>query len=149
LFGEIADYIVDSTLPSITLNYKTRKEAEMALLKGKHFQVRRVVLLRSCQQNCTFQDRTLSITWCSVVALNNQMTSSRAATRKVLMSESEEDRLIEQNLPEGEEDVSWRVGRERRQFTGVLQLGPEISEEALLQDDEEEEEESEDRSWRR
>jgi RNA-binding protein 26 len=49
LFGEIADYIVDSTLPSITLNYKTRKEAEMALLKGKHFQVRRVVLLRSCQ----------------------------------------------------------------------------------------------------
>jgi RNA-binding protein 26 len=115
LFGEIADYIVDSTLPSITLNYKTRKEAEMALLKGKHF-----------------QDRTLSITWCSVVALNNQMTSSRAATRKVLMSESEEDRLIEQNLPEGEED-----------------LGPEISEEALLQDDEEEEEESEDRSWRR
>jgi hypothetical protein len=74
----------------------------------------------------------LSITWCSVVALNNQMTSSRAATRKVLMSESEEDRLIEQNLPEGEED-----------------LGPEISEEALLQDDEEEEEESEDRSWRR
>jgi hypothetical protein len=65
------------------------------------------------------------------VALNNQMTSSRAATRKVLMSESEEDRLIEQNLPEGEEDVSWRVVRERRQFTGVLQLGPEISEEAL------------------
>nr|XP_008195644.1 PREDICTED: LOW QUALITY PROTEIN: RNA-binding protein 26 [Tribolium castaneum] len=113
LFGEIADYVVDSTLPSIiTLNYKTRKEAEMALLKGKHF-----------------QDRTLSITWCSGVSLNNQ---SRPATRTVLMSESEEDRLIEQSLPEGEED-----------------LGPELSEEALLQDDEEEDDESEDRSWRR
>ncbi|KYB27068.1 hypothetical protein TcasGA2_TC033396 [Tribolium castaneum] len=84
----------------------------MALLKGKHF-----------------QDRTLSITWCSGVSLNNQ---SRPATRTVLMSESEEDRLIEQSLPEGEED-----------------LGPELSEEALLQDDEEEDDESEDRSWRR
>lgn len=39
-YGEIADYEVDSSLPSITLNYKTRKEAEMALLKGKNFQVR-------------------------------------------------------------------------------------------------------------
>lgn len=38
-YGEIVDYVVDSSLPSITLNYKTRKEAEMALLKGKNFQV--------------------------------------------------------------------------------------------------------------
>jgi len=38
-FGEVSDYSVDSSLPSITLNYKTRKEAEAALLKGKHFQV--------------------------------------------------------------------------------------------------------------
>lgn len=32
---------------------------------------------------------------------------------------------------------------------GKLQLGPELSEEVLLQDDEEEEDENEDRSWRR
>lgn len=51
-----------------------------------------------------FQDRTLSITWCNSVSLNNQ---SRPATRQVLISESEEDRLIEQNVPEGEEEVSF------------------------------------------
>lgn len=38
-YGEVVDYEVDTSLPSITLNYKTRKEAEQAMLKGKHFQV--------------------------------------------------------------------------------------------------------------
>ncbi|KAG5882370.1 hypothetical protein JTB14_036294 [Gonioctena quinquepunctata] len=112
-YGEIADYEVDSSLPSITLNYKTRKEAEVALLKGKHF-----------------QDRTLSITWSTNKQLNRQR-SSGSTTRTVLMSETEEDQLIDSSLLEG----------------GDEELGPEISEEALLQDDEEEDEE--DRSWRR
>ncbi|XP_023311914.1 zinc finger protein swm isoform X3 [Anoplophora glabripennis] len=110
-YGEIVDYVVDASLPSLTLNYKTRKEAEMALLKGKNF-----------------QDRTLSITWS-----NKQLSRQRSggsSTRTVLMSETEEDQLIDQSLLEGDEE-----------------LGPEISEEALLQDDEEEEDE--DRSWRR
>ncbi|KAJ8956336.1 hypothetical protein NQ318_015074 [Aromia moschata] len=111
-FGEIVDYVVDASLPSINLNYKTRKEAEMALLKGKNF-----------------QDRTLSITWSTNKQLNRQR-SGGSSTRTVLMSETEEDQLIDQNLLEGDEE-----------------LGPEISEEALLQDDEEEEDE--DRSWRR
>ncbi|CAG9815221.1 unnamed protein product [Phaedon cochleariae] len=112
-FGEIADYEVDSTIPSITFNYKSRKEAEMALLKGKNF-----------------QDRTLSITW----SINKQLSrqrSSGSTTRTVVLSETEEDQLIDSSLLEGGDD----------------ELGPEISEEALLQDDEEEDEE--DRSWRR
>ncbi|KAJ8916686.1 hypothetical protein NQ315_000331 [Exocentrus adspersus] len=111
-YGEVVDYIVDSSLPSITLNYKTRKEAEIALLKGKNF-----------------QDRTLSITWSNNKQLNRQR-SGGSSTRTVLLSETEEDQLIDQSLLEGDEE-----------------LGPEISEEALLQDDEEEEDE--DRSWRR
>ncbi|KAJ8982216.1 hypothetical protein NQ317_013518 [Molorchus minor] len=111
-YGEIADYVVDASLPSITLNYKTRKEAEMALLKGKNF-----------------QDRTLSITWSTAKQLNRQRSGGSSA-RTVLLSETDEDQLIDQSLLEGDDE-----------------LGPEISEEALLQDDEEEDEE--DRSWRR
>ncbi|XP_056638480.1 zinc finger protein swm isoform X1 [Diorhabda sublineata] len=111
-YGEIVDYEVDSSLPSITLNYKTRKDAEMALLKGKNF-----------------QDRTLSITWSSNKQLTRQK-SSGSITRKVLLSETDEDQLIDSSLLDGEEE-----------------LGPEISEEALLQDDDDEDEE--DRSWRR
>ncbi|XP_019773484.1 zinc finger protein swm isoform X2 [Dendroctonus ponderosae] len=112
-FGEVVDYSIDSSLPSITLNYKTRIEAESALLKGKHF-----------------QDRTLSITWQSGPPNRLQTQKSGGpAAKTVLLSESEEDHLIDQNILEGDEEV-----------------GPE-TEEALLQDDEEEDEE--DRSWRR
>ncbi|CAH0548606.1 unnamed protein product [Brassicogethes aeneus] len=111
-YGEIVDYVTDNALPSITLNYKTRKEAEMALLKGKNF-----------------QDRTLSITWSQAMPMQR---ATRSTSRTVLMSESEEDQLMDQSLLDGDEE-----------------LGPEISEEALLQDDEEEDEENEDRSWRR
>ncbi|CAG9862332.1 unnamed protein product [Phyllotreta striolata] len=110
-YGEIVDYETDTSLPSITLNYKTRKEAEMALLKGKHF-----------------QDRTLSITWSNSKQLNRQRSSG--SNRTVLLSENEEEQLIDSSILEGDEDI-----------------GPEISEEALLQDDDEEDEE--DRSWRR
>ncbi|KAL7293373.1 hypothetical protein TKK_0013140 [Trichogramma kaykai] len=45
-FGEIVSQIVDDATPSIVLNFKSRKEAELAMSKGRHF-----------------QDRTLSITW--------------------------------------------------------------------------------------
>lgn len=38
-YGEISDYVTDDSTPSIILNYKTRKEAEVAMLKGKNFQV--------------------------------------------------------------------------------------------------------------
>ncbi|XP_076663292.1 zinc finger protein swm isoform X2 [Andrena cerasifolii] len=47
-FGEIVNQIVDDATPSIVINFKSRKEAEVALVKGR-----------------TFQDRLLSITWVS------------------------------------------------------------------------------------
>lgn len=132
-FGEIVDYQIDSTLPSITLNYKTRKEAEMALLKGKHF-----------------QDRTLSITWSTVsnastptVHRSNSTTSTgdgsinnannNANNNETSVENEDEHHLIDSSLLEGTEEDH---------------LGPEISEEVLLQDDEEEDDENEERSWR-
>ncbi|KAF7284043.1 zinc finger protein swm [Rhynchophorus ferrugineus] len=112
-FGEIVDYTTDASLPSVTINYKVRKDAEIALGKGKHF-----------------QDRTLSITWQVGNSLRLQsQRSGGSSTRTVMLSESEEDHLIDQSILEGDEE-----------------LCPE-TEEALLQDDEEEDEE--DRSWRR
>ncbi|KAL1500976.1 hypothetical protein ABEB36_006386 [Hypothenemus hampei] len=112
-FGEVADYSIDASLPSISLNYKTRKEAETALLKGKHF-----------------QDRTLSITWQTGSGHRVQtQKSGGSSTRTIMLSESDEDHMIDQSLLEVDEE-----------------LGVE-TEEALLQDDEEEDEE--DRSWRR
>ncbi|KAH0549780.1 hypothetical protein KQX54_014023 [Cotesia glomerata] len=47
-FGEIVNQLVDDATPSIVLNFKSRKEAEIAMLKGR-----------------TFQDRLLSVTWIS------------------------------------------------------------------------------------
>lgn len=94
----------------------------------------------------------MSITWCNSVQLNSQL-SGRASTRTILVSESEEDQLIDHTLLEGEEDVSF-FSLEFCWYGSVMfvfnfQLGPELSEEVLLQDDEEEDEENEDRSWRR
>ncbi|XP_044763327.1 zinc finger protein swm [Coccinella septempunctata] len=113
-YGEIAEYITDPTLPSVTFNFKNRKDAEAALLKGKHF-----------------QDRTLSITWCSNVQHNNTMNNNLA--RKVVMSETEEEQLIDQSILEGDEEAN---GTEQ-----------DLPEEVLLQDDDEDDDE--DRSWRR
>lgn len=45
-YGEILDYTSDDATPSLVLNYKSRKEAEAALSKGRNF-----------------QDRLLSVTW--------------------------------------------------------------------------------------
>ncbi|XP_044739465.1 RNA-binding protein 26 [Chrysoperla carnea] len=115
-YGEISDYVSDDSTPSVVLNFKTRKEAELAMLKGKHF-----------------QDRTLSVTWCTNVQLSNQLSTNRRDSRAVLLSESDDDHLLD-SIPEDELNAE----------------GVDLSEEALLQDDEEEEEENEeDRSWRR
>ncbi|KAF5283114.1 hypothetical protein FQA39_LY17421 [Lamprigera yunnana] len=115
-FGEIVDYVSDPVTPSIVFNYKTRKDAETALLKGKNF-----------------QDRTLTITWSNNSQLNNQL-SGRTSTRTVLVSESEEDHLIDSSLLDLE---------------GNLELEPGLSEEALLHDDEDDDDDNEARSWRR
>nr|XP_018908059.1 PREDICTED: RNA-binding protein 26-like [Bemisia tabaci] len=44
-FGEIEDYISDPTTPSIIVSYKTRKEAEIALVKGKMFKDRKLSIM--------------------------------------------------------------------------------------------------------
>ncbi|CAG9829792.1 unnamed protein product [Diabrotica balteata] len=95
-YGEVVDYEVDNSLPSITLNYKTRKEAEMALLKGKHF-----------------QDRTLSITWSNTKQLNRQRSSSSTTTTKtVMLSDVDEDQLIDSSLLEGDDDLGPEISEE-------------------------------------
>lgn len=48
-FGEVVDYEVDDSLPMLTIRYKARKDAEMALVKGR-----------------TFQETSLLVTWNSV-----------------------------------------------------------------------------------
>lgn len=73
-FGEITEYITDPSTPSIALNYRIRKEAEVALLKGKHF-----------------QDRTLSITWCTEAQLSAAQRSPH--TRTIVLS------TINNNVP--------------------------------------------------
>lgn len=45
-FGEILDYLSDDATPSLVINYKSRKDAEKAILKGRNF-----------------RDRLLSVTW--------------------------------------------------------------------------------------
>ncbi|KAJ8688500.1 hypothetical protein QAD02_024295 [Eretmocerus hayati] len=62
-FGEIVNQIVDDATPSIVLNYQSRKEAELAMTKGRNF-----------------QDRTLSITWVSGHHLHRGGGSSSSTT---------------------------------------------------------------------
>lgn len=57
-FGEISEHHSDPSTPHVILNYRSRKEAEQALTRGKHF-----------------QDRTLSVTWClTPVAIHTTQT---------------------------------------------------------------------------
>lgn len=37
-FGEIIDYVWDEVTPALVVNFKTRKEAENAMNKGRNFQ---------------------------------------------------------------------------------------------------------------
>ncbi|XP_066991429.2 RNA-binding protein 26 isoform X2 [Anabrus simplex] len=131
-YGEIVDYVADDSTPSIVLNYKSRKEAELAMLKGR-----------------TFQDRLLSVTWCSNQSARNVRGGHSLmstvhlhhgiAHRSVIMVGANRDGG-EELLEDGEEGLL-----EEEEELGV----PELSEDVLLQDDEEEEEDGEDRSWRR
>ncbi|XP_021927945.1 RNA-binding protein 26-like isoform X3 [Zootermopsis nevadensis] len=132
-FGEIVDYIVDESTPSIILNYKSRKEAEVAMVKGR-----------------TFQDRLLSITWCSNPGVGRGVRGSHNLMSAVHLHHGLGHRSVimvgagaeggEQLLEEVDEGLI-----EEEDELGVA----ELSEDVLLQDDEEEEEDGEDRSWRR
>ncbi|XP_015588872.1 RNA-binding protein 26 isoform X2 [Cephus cinctus] len=110
-FGEIVNQIVDDATPSIVINFKSRKEAEVALVKGR-----------------TFQDRLLSVTWVSGHHLHrgggggtNSGASAPQSTRseqappttdeEIDLEGAAEALLLEENEEEEEEDGeprSWR-----------------------------------------
>lgn len=78
--------IVDDATPSIVINFKSRKEAEVALVKGR-----------------TFQDRLLSITWVSSHHLHRGGAGSNSSTSVQLSSRSE------QTAPVTDEDIDLEV----------------------------------------
>ncbi|XP_034934602.1 RNA-binding protein 26-like isoform X2 [Chelonus insularis] len=110
-FGEIINQIVDDATPSIVLNFKSRKEAEVAMAKGR-----------------TFQDRLLSVTWVSshhlhrggggggISANSNAVVAARSEQAQVPDEEIDlegtaETLLLEENEEEEDEDGesrSWR-----------------------------------------
>ncbi|XP_053970250.1 RNA-binding protein 26 [Hylaeus anthracinus] len=109
-FGEIVNQIVDDATPSIVINFKSRKEAEVAFAKGR-----------------TFQDRLLSITWVSGHHLHRGGGGSNTNATVQLSSRSEQAPpttdeeidleanakalLLEENEEEEDEDGesrSWR-----------------------------------------
>ncbi|XP_011866319.1 PREDICTED: RNA-binding protein 26 isoform X1 [Vollenhovia emeryi] len=81
-FGEIVNQIVDDATPSIVINFKSRKEAEVALVKGR-----------------TFQDRLLSITWVSGHHLHRGGAGTNSSATIQLTSRSE------QTAPSADEDI--------------------------------------------
>lgn len=85
-FGEIMNQIVDDATPSIVINFKSRKEAEVAFVKGR-----------------TFQDRLLSITWVSGHHLHRGGTGTNSNASIQLSSRSE------QTAPSADEDIDLEV----------------------------------------
>ena len=75
-FGEVVNQIVDDATPSIVINFKSRKEAEVALVKGR-----------------TFQDRLLSVTWVSGHHLHRGSSNSGSTTNLSGRSESVQQTL--------------------------------------------------------
>ncbi|XP_026278261.1 zinc finger protein swm isoform X2 [Frankliniella occidentalis] len=125
-FGQIVDHESDDAIPSLVLNYKSRKEAELAMTKGRNF-----------------GDRLLSITWQAGVPRQGRNSAHLLSTvhlnshqRQVMMVGDPADLI---------DDVEGHVEDEEE----LVGLDLEPSEEALLLDDEEEDEDGEDRSWRR
>lgn len=78
--------IVDDATPSIVINFKSRKEAEVALVKGR-----------------TFQDRLLSITWVSGHHLHRGGAGTNSSASIQLSSRSE------QTAPIADEDIDLEV----------------------------------------
>lgn len=96
-FGEIVNQIVDDATPSIVLNYKSRKEAELAMSKGRNF-----------------QDRTLSITWVSSHHLHrgkggSMSTSMASPTGTSLVSGSATSPRSDQLQPMTDEEIDLEV----------------------------------------
>lgn len=141
-FGEIVNQIVDDATPSIVINFKSRKEAEVALMKGR-----------------TFQDRLLSVTWVSShhlhrggAATNPNTVSSLTRNDQVQSSTEEEIDLEVRKLStilncySDDSVIFFRCKLTSEKYC----LFQGAAEELLLDENEEEEDEDgESRSWRR
>ncbi|XP_014210794.1 RNA-binding protein 26 isoform X2 [Copidosoma floridanum] len=118
-FGEIVNQIVDDATPSIVINYKSRKEAELAMSKGRNF-----------------QDRVLSITWVSGHHLHRGTvsTSSTVGTNLTSSSTNQRTEQLQPIMTDEEIDLE-NIGDEEALL--------------LDEGEEEEDEDGESRSWRR
>ncbi|XP_058799557.1 RNA-binding protein 26 isoform X2 [Phymastichus coffea] len=110
-YGEIVNQIVDDATPSIVINYKSRKEAELAMSKGRNF-----------------QDRTLSITWVAGHHLHRGGGNS-ASTAGTNLS-------VSSNAPRSEQLQSLSMTDEEIDLENVADV-----EALLLDEEEEEEDE--------
>ncbi|KAK3920131.1 Zinc finger protein swm [Frankliniella fusca] len=125
-FGQIVDHESDDAVPSLVLNYKSRKEAELAMTKGRNF-----------------GDRLLSITWHASVPRPGRNAPHLLST--VHLNSLQRQVLMVGDAGELIDDVEGHVEDEDE----LVGLDLEPNEDALLLDDEEEDEDGEDRSWRR
>ncbi|KAK0077937.1 hypothetical protein PV325_003260 [Microctonus aethiopoides] len=82
-YGEIVNKIVDDATPSIVINFKSRKEAEVAMVKGR-----------------TFQDRLLSVTWVSGHHLHRGVASSglSANSNVAVSARSEQAQITDEEI---------------------------------------------------
>ncbi|XP_059487919.1 RNA-binding protein 26 isoform X2 [Neocloeon triangulifer] len=84
-FGEIKESVPDHQTPALELTFRTRKDAEVALVQGKQF-----------------KDRTLSVTWVAQVA-----PQAAAAPTEIATAEVEDDGQNQENekVTEGDLEV--------------------------------------------
>ncbi|XP_031776824.1 RNA-binding protein 26 isoform X2 [Nasonia vitripennis] len=87
-FGEIVSQMVDDATPSIVINYKSRKEAELAMSKGRNF-----------------QDRVLSITWVASPYLHRPPPNSSGTSGTNLQSSTPSQRSTEQLQSMTDEEI--------------------------------------------
>ena len=83
---------MDDATPSIVLNYKSRKEAEVAMLKGR-----------------TFQDRLLSITWVSEHHLHRGAGGNMSANSSASLKVSSSSQVSDQLQPITDEEIDLEV----------------------------------------
>ncbi|XP_045508607.1 RNA-binding protein 26 [Colias croceus] len=101
-YGEIVGRVVNLSVPELTLQYRARAHAELAALRGRHY-----------------NDRTLSITWVpnnkplTSVVPNTASNGDAQENSKEIQSQQDraEDALLrfdEEDEDEAEEDRTWR-----------------------------------------
>ncbi|XP_046683230.1 RNA-binding protein 26 isoform X2 [Homalodisca vitripennis] len=109
-FGEVVDHVWDEATPALVVQFKTRKDAETAMAKGRNF-----------------QDRLMTITWFnpaqnmgmrssgmrSVILLNDsvaELLSEHDDEEEALRInlDSNEDFLLQDEEEEEDEERSWR-----------------------------------------